>query len=130
MKLIGIYCIYHIASSKCYVGQSTNIKNRWKYHKYSNSKSYINSAIKKHGYDNFSFQILELCETEILDDREMYWIAALDCIVPNGYNLTCGGEAGKIPNAQTRKKIGLANLGEKNGFYGKSHTLEQRQKWS
>lgn len=35
---------------------------------------------------------------------------------------------GKIISDATREKLSLANSGEKNGFYGKSHTEETKQK--
>lgn len=44
----------------------------------------------KYGIENFDFYILEECEPVELDDREIYWIDALDTY-NHGYNMTLGG---------------------------------------
>jgi group I intron endonuclease len=44
------------------------------------------------GLENFSFEIIEEIENEKLFEREIYWIDYYDSLVPNGYNLTKGGE--------------------------------------
>jgi len=45
--------------------------------------SIIYSALLKHGYDNFSLDILEYCEVDILIEREQYYI---DILYPK-YNI-------------------------------------------
>jgi len=45
--------------------------------------------------ENFSIEVLATCETqEELDEQERFYIAKLDCKVPNGYNTMNGGNAG------------------------------------
>lgn len=92
-KSTGIYCIQNKATNKIYVGQSLNIYRRWEYYFYLNNKDKtpILSAIKKYGLESFSFTILEECGKEILNEKEIYWIAKLNSIAPNGYNLSTGG---------------------------------------
>lgn len=58
-----------------------DIKRRLSEHKsYSfnpnhNSYNYaIHRAIRKYGIENFSFEIIEECSIEQLDEREKYWI--------------------------------------------------------
>lgn len=46
----------------------------------------------KYGVDNFSFEIIENIENDKLNEREQYWIAQYNSLVPQGYNLTIGGE--------------------------------------
>lgn len=41
--------------------------------------------------ENFSFEILEECNREELNDKERYYISLYDCQVPNGFNQTAGG---------------------------------------
>ena len=92
----GIYKITNKVNGKCYIGQSINIKKRLSQHK---SQTYRNihinkilyQAIKKYGIENFTFDIIEKCETNSLDDREKYWIEYYDSY-NNGYNGTKGGK--------------------------------------
>ena len=92
----GIYKITNKVNGKCYIGQSINIKKRLSQHK---SQTYRNihinkilyQAIKKYGIENFTFDIIEKCETNSLDDREKYWIEYYDSY-NNGYNGAKGGK--------------------------------------
>jgi group I intron endonuclease len=59
------HCIYKITSlkdGKVYIGQTLNIKNRWKAHikesKRDRPELPINRAMKKHGIENFAFEII------------------------------------------------------------------------
>jgi group I intron endonuclease len=75
----GIYYIKHIESGKIYVGQSENIDRRIRVHKnwFTNPTRIINRHLynyaKKYPLECFEFGILELCEIEQLDDKELYW---------------------------------------------------------
>ena len=108
--MIGIYRIYHKDTGKTYVGQSRNIKKRANGHFYAQTGrlSYVERAIQKHGREAFGLEILELCSEDILSDRECHWIASLDCMAPNGYNLAPGG-SGSRHTPETIRKISEAN---------------------
>lgn len=90
--MIGIYKITNLLNRKIYIGQSINIQNRWEDHKYysSNEHTALQAAFKKYGISNFSFEIIEECSKEELDEKEIYWIKFYDSY-NNGYNLTKGG---------------------------------------
>ena len=111
--LIGIYLIRNLITGMCYVGQSVDIKTRWRHHKcYRDSTpGYIANAIKKHGIDAFAFEILELCEEDNLNQREIHWIARLNSVSPNGYNLEYGGRGGR-PSAEACAKMSEATKGQ------------------
>lgn len=85
--MIGIYKIENLINHKVYVGQSIHIERRWNEHCFPSAKSIISDAIKKYGKENFSFQILEECSIEELDEKEIYYINKFNCITPNGYNI-------------------------------------------
>lgn len=48
-------------------------------------------AFRKYGVDNFKFEIIEECEVEELNQREIYWIDYFDTFF-HGYNQTLGGD--------------------------------------
>ena len=85
--LCGIYRIVNKNSGKNYVGQSTNIGDRWVSHLSPNG-SIISEAISLSPAD-FTFEVLELCSADNLNDRENYYINFYCCIA-NGYNAKCG----------------------------------------
>ena len=80
------------------------------------NKSFIDSAIGKYGINAFEISVVEKCaDNDELDYREKFWITKLNSKVPNGYNLTDGGDgvAGRPLSDEHRKKISKANLGKK-----------------
>ena len=88
--MIGIYKITNKINGKIYIGQSNDIKRRFLEHTYRD-KLPIDIAIKKYGKENFSFEILEECPTEQLNEKETYWIKELKAL-KYGYNCTIGGD--------------------------------------
>lgn len=97
--MIGIYKITNQINGKCYIGQSINIKQRWKAHRTRafNSDEIdkpFYRAIRKYGLQNFNFEVIEECKKEELNEREKYWIAYYNSNDKNfGYNLTIGGDS-------------------------------------
>lgn len=89
--MIGIYKITNQINNKCYIGQSIHIEQRWEEHLYKSSQcSLLKYALHKYGVNNFTFEVIEECEQESLNEREQYWIQYYDSF-NNGYNLTLGG---------------------------------------
>lgn len=107
---IGIYMILNVINGKIYIGQSRDIKNRWKQHKSDlNCNRHINehlqSAWNKYGEENFEFIILCECEENQLNTLEQYYIFELFSYNPKvGYNNDYGGASG-IPSEETKNKI-------------------------
>ena len=85
--MIGIYKIENLINGKAYIGQSIHIERRWQEHCRPSSRSLIGKAIQKYGKEHFTFQILEECEEERLDELEEKYISEHDSVVPNGYNI-------------------------------------------
>lgn len=100
MEIIcGIYKIENLINNKCYIGQSVNIKRRWKAHKEASknikNKTYdfpLYKAIRKYGLENFSFEILEICSENLLNEKEKYYVKYFDSY-NNGYNQDEGGNS-------------------------------------
>lgn len=87
-----IYKITNRINGKIYIGQSKNPKERFQSHcSPSSNKSPVDCAINKYGRENFDFEIIE---KDIIDynEKEKYWIAAYNSLVPNGYNISEGGK--------------------------------------
>jgi group I intron endonuclease len=70
--MIGIYKITNLINGKIYIGQSNNIKRRFGEHQRLGYKSRIlvDKAIAKYGVNNFSYEVLEECPLEKLNERE------------------------------------------------------------
>lgn len=114
--MIGIYKITNKINGHCYIGQSINLEKRLASHftnAYNcNSVEYnkvLYAAIRKYGKENFSAEILELCEQEQLDEREIFWINYYDSY-HNGYNATEGGEHGSRASGEDHHKHKLTEL--------------------
>lgn len=95
--MIGIYKITNIVNGKCYIGQSDNIDRRWREHKnkafQANGRYYkhpLYCAIRKYSLSNFTFEVLEECSKDELDEKEIKYIAQYKAY-EQGYNLTEGG---------------------------------------
>lgn len=86
-----VYKITNKINGKIYVGQTTREPiERFKEHKHADS--IIGKAIRKYGAENFIVEILAECENvDELNESEIFWIAELNCKIPNGYNVTDGG---------------------------------------
>lgn len=89
-NIIGIYKITNLLDGRSYIGQSRNIENRFKEHLYHN-ESPIDKDIHELGANNFSFDILEICNESDLDLKEEYYINFYNSI-NNGYNMIKGGQ--------------------------------------
>lgn len=141
-----IYRYTHRESGKSYIGQTWDLKTRRQRHESLSQEQcrHFCSALKKHGVDEFGFDIL--CTTTdqaTLDALEMCYIKVLNTLSPNGYNLTTGGNGGKASDeacqnmsknnarywqgkqrsAETRRKLSEANKGKR-----RTHSKETRMK--
>lgn len=95
-----IYKISNNFDDKIYIGLTTKkiAKDRWYQHRYlakhlsSSDNSYLHRSMNEHGIDNFIFEVIEEIDDDKLPEREQYWINKFNSYVPNGYNLTLGGE--------------------------------------
>ena len=89
-----IYKITNRLNEKIYVGQTKQpIEKRFLQHFYE--KTPLGQAMRECGIENFTIEIIDRCETqEQLNEREKFWINALNAKQPNGYNVRNGGGGG------------------------------------
>lgn len=112
------YFIYKITNNinrKCYIGKTSRKPDvRFNEHRWSarnGGKSLLYKAMRKHGVDNFSFEVIDdsADTTQQLNILEKEYIKIFDCCYldgsEKGYNLTRGGdgfdsESASIMNAE------------------------------
>ena len=76
----GIYKITDIRNQMCYIGQTTNFKNRWRTHTKRAVKAEEGTSNRlyqemwENGLENYTFQVVELCDKEKLTEREKFYI--------------------------------------------------------
>ena len=79
-QLCGIYKITNLKTKQCYVGQSVNIQERIKQHIKcglgidASISNKLYNAMQKDRVWNFTFELLEECPKEKLNEREAFWI--------------------------------------------------------
>jgi len=114
-SICGIYKITS-PSNKIYIGQSQDIKKRWKgYFKlYCKQQTKLYRSFLKHGVENHKFEILHYCNLEDLYYFERQFGVVYDTI-KNGLNcnLPGAGELKGFVSEETRQKISEGNKGKK-----------------
>ena len=93
-----IYKATSATTGKVYIGQTTQTLqeriNQHNSHAYGHQYNYhFHNAIRKYGTEDFNYEIIEdnITSSDILNEREKYWIAYYDSYY-NGYNSTMGGD--------------------------------------
>lgn len=157
-KVSGVYRIRNLANNKFYIGSTNDLYKRFIQHKIQLEREehhsiYLQRAFNKYGTSQFIMEILLLCKQEYLLYYEQQLIYEL---VPN-YNMNkrATSNRGYKWSMESRQKASMAQLGnqnalghrlseeqkqsmsasrkgkcigEQNGFYGKTHTQEVRQR--
>ena len=103
-----VYRILNKITKKCYIGESKSkdVNWRWREHKrkieINKGCPALRDAVKKYGIEIFEFSVIIICFDDERFKYEKEYIKKYNSVVPNGYNITGGGEGG--------------------GFQGKKHT--------
>lgn len=91
-----IYIVKNNITDNYYIGQTIKSLYERKLSHIRESKRsnfYFHKALNKYGIDNFTWEILEHCDSkEELDEMEFHYIKQYNSMRPNGYNLTYGGD--------------------------------------
>ena len=94
-KTCGIYKITNVNTEECYIGQSVDIAERWKSHIKcglgieASSTNKLYNAMQRIGVWNFTFEVIEECSKDQLDEKEKQWIDFYNS-KELGYNKTKG----------------------------------------
>lgn len=135
-----IYTATNLVNGKVYVGKTIHDPfSRWNDHKLkakNGLERYFHKSIRKHGADNFKFEVVDMALLqEELDCKEIEWIARLDSANPlKGYNCTAGGDGAKHTDA-SRCRISRARTPEviekwRTKMVGRKLSPEHRAKMS
>jgi group I intron endonuclease len=125
----GIYRLNNLITGMSYIGSAINLARRMSTYfslgslnkELLKGNSKIYNGLLKYGYKNFSLDILEYCERDVLIKREQYYI---DKLKPE-YNILkiAGNRLGFKHSEATKDKM----RGINNHFFGKTHTSETRK---
>lgn len=132
-----IYKMTNKKNGKVYIGQTCrSLDERIREHARHRFIA-IDKAIQKYGIEMFNVEVIDEAKTiDELNEKEIYWIKQFNCIVPNGYNMCNGGDntIGFHHREESKRKMAESKskmfIGENNPFYGKTHSEEQKKKWS
>jgi group I intron endonuclease len=119
--MIGIYKITS-PTNRVYIGQSINIEKRFKQYKnlqnVSEQKALYNSFLK-YGVDNHTFEIVEECEINLLNERERFYQEFYN-VINKGLNcfLTNTNEKKRVFSKETKEKM---KESAKNKFFSETH---------
>lgn len=96
-----IYKTTNKINGKIYIGKDSNNNP-----KYIGSGVYIRLAIKKHGIENFTKEVLEYCTASNINEREKYWIEKENSRDKKiGYNISPGGDGYNFTNDEDMRKF-------------------------
>lgn len=94
----GVYKLTNQLTQECYIGQSKNCAKRWSEHlrcacgaSAASKSNALYDAMRRDGITNFSFELLEECEPEDLDEKEAFFISLYSADTL-GYNSTSGNK--------------------------------------
>jgi group I intron endonuclease len=121
-----IYCIHNLTTGKKYIGQTVEkLQRRVFRHFRTINETKISRAIQKYSKYNFVYGIVEEVEdTNLLDEREKYWIQYYDT-VNDGFNIK---EGGKCSRGFKQSQISIEKRRQK--LLGKTLSEEHKQKIS
>lgn len=113
---VNIYCITCKSTGEQYVGQTMKkIRYRFREHirkALNNQKSCtkLSRAIRKYKPENFTIELITSVSPEEKDQAEVFWIAELNTVAPNGLNLLSGGQRNSYPCEETLQRMREAAL--------------------
>lgn len=93
--MTGIYKITCLETGEVYIGQSVAIQRRIATHKRELKKNihynkHLQRTYNKYGANSFTYEILELCTKDKLNEREKFYIKLFNSY-NNGFNQDIGG---------------------------------------
>ena len=142
-----VYKIENLVNGKTYIGQTIQKPRKREYSHFSmlrrgiHKNPHLQNSFNKYTEANFKFTVLNYAtDKKTLDQLESKYINKYNSTDKHcGYNCCDGGANGKLSKETRRKmsesKMGEKNpnhglFGEKNPFFGRTHSVESRKKIS
>jgi group I intron endonuclease len=128
--MIGIYKITN-PNGRIYIGQTTNHLVRWNKYKKLQCKDQpsIYNSLLKYTPENHIFEMVEECDVNELDDREIYWGKFYDVLSNGHLNNRLGRGFGAYDSEETKKKKSESHKGKpKYWLQGKPLSEEHKEK--
>lgn len=97
VPVCGVYKITNRKTGLCYIGQSVDVAKRWKDHAKCGlgidtpAQNKLYKAMLKDGLTSFTFELLEECERDLLNEKEKFYIDLYQAC-DYGYNSTSGNK--------------------------------------
>lgn len=121
-----IYVIRNKINGRVYIGQTTRhftkrVKEHfWSANQVKNYEMVVSKAIKKYGKESFVCELLDNTarNQEELDALEQKYIKQFNSLVPNGYNVSGGGESFHVPPEEASSKSQAKDKKRSNRFIG------------
>lgn len=131
---IGIYKI--TSPLGCvYIGQSVNISKRFIQHKKDSKKRKykLYNSFNKYGFENHTFEVLELCSVDLLNEKERYYQELYNVLGKKGLNLryTKTSDKSGFLSCETKEKLrkkDISYMYGNNFRSGIQHTKEIKDK--
>lgn len=97
IPVTGIYKITNLKTKECYIGQAVDVAKRFSEHAKCGlgidtpAANKLYKAMQEYGLQNFSWELLEKCSREQLNEKERYYIDFYNS-VNYGYNILKGNK--------------------------------------
>jgi len=109
----GIYSIVNCKTGKKYIGMTIDFRRRYTQYLYDfnnirldHINSYLYNSMVKYGLENFNFEVVEYCDKDLLEERELYWILHFNTLNRSkGFNLRLDIGGRMKVHGDTSKKI-------------------------
>ena len=132
-----IYTVRNRSNGKYYVGKTIEtMKKRRSVHEALAKRDFpkmpFHRALRKYGVESFSWHVVdEEGNKEMLNYLERYAIVFLDSRVPNGYNVTQGGDgaSGFVRSVQDKQKKSEAAKRQWQSEEHRKKMSEKRKQW-
>jgi group I intron endonuclease len=114
--MIGIYKITSV-KNKIYIGQSIDIEYRfYKYKRFDcKSQTKLYRSLKKYGVENHTFEVIEECIVESLNERERHWQDFYNAVSKENLNCLATStlsKSGYMSN-DSKRKMSISRTGVK-----------------
>ena len=127
----GVYIITNTINNKYYIGSSKDLRKRLRDHKNSLIKNKhenerLQHSVDKYGIESFTFEVLELHDTQFMVSFEQYWMNLLKSADRKfGFNIRPVAQGGKgfskeqhsqwgtHRTEETKRKLSISHTGKK-----------------